>query len=152
VQLERPRLSDSEIIRRHVPLDPDDLNFNEAASVTLLANAVRQPVASFRTPLGFLGLLRTFATGVGNAGDWASITWSLTINKTPIYGFANMVGPIAELLHPFDALRLAVPITKNGLVEIVASNSTAVAIAGVQAMLRGHVFPDEAREPMGNGR
>ena len=128
----------------HENVELGDNYLNEAAVVNLLASATDQVVVTYRVPQGMLGILKHFATAAENPTDMDNIRWRLRINRSPVVGFDDMIGVISTLVFP---LRVNLQLFKNALVEIVASNLTAVQINNVTAMIRGTIFPPEAFAP-----
>jgi hypothetical protein len=131
-------ISDYATIRDHEARAVYDHWFNEAAPITLGANAVDSVVVSFALPTGHVGILRNFAMGLENASDFDNVRWRLRVNRDPVVGFDNIVGQLSTFIVPVELL---IPLEKNATVDVVVSNLTAAPITNVTALVRGTFFP-----------
>lgn len=143
----REPLNDLEIARSHENTLVGDRWFNEAAPVTLLANAANQLVVSFQLPVAHIGILRQFATFAQTDADLEDIIFAIRIAGQKQPGYDRIQGPIANIIFP-PVINMYCP--PGSLIEIVASNTTAANINDVTALLRGTYFPGAT--PMGSER
>jgi hypothetical protein len=120
--------------------------FNEAQPVTLAASASRQVVVQWpqvgqeQSNASRCAIVDGVAMGTLLLSDLDSIVWSILVDGTPVVGLDFIKGPFGVFIYPKPVL---IPMLPSQLVQIVASNLTAVAIPLVTAYLMGRSFPTE---------
>lgn len=105
------------------------------ARITLGASASRSEIINYRLPPGSVGVIRFFGNSITNASDVEFVEFSVLVNGSPVAGWANFVGirsPAVSSLIP-----VVIPLTPSSRIEVVATNTSASAISGVAAVLRG---------------
>jgi hypothetical protein len=120
--------------------------FNEALPVTLAASAARQVVVQWpqagqeQSNMGRCAIVDGVAMGTLLLSDFDNIVWSILVDGTPVVGLDSIQGPFGVFIYPKPVL---IPMVPSQLVQIVASNLTAVAIPQVTAYLMGRSFPTD---------
>jgi hypothetical protein len=125
-------------LMEHMAQSPWDAEFHVAEPVTLLASAVRQRVTDFTVQGTRLGYLKGVANMVALLTDYDNIRWSLLVNRTPVLGFDNIIGPFGVAVYPKPTM---IPLYPDDTIQLVASNLTAIAIPLVTGYLMGYHFP-----------
>lgn len=112
--------------------------FDKAEEVTILGNASRQRITAFKIPQASLGVLRFFANQTANPSDTQFITFACVVDGTPIPGYANIIGSKGPINAPDPVVW---PLYAGQVLEVIASNSQALAISGVAARIKGWYWP-----------
>lgn len=131
-------LSDMETISAHENTAVLDKTINEANFITLGGFAVRSVVVRKSLEQGMLGILRAVALQTPVLSDLDNIIWQLRVNGNAEIGLDSVQGPMATFLFPKPVL---MPLYKNSVIDIVATNLVAAPIVHVAGMLYGNFFP-----------
>jgi len=90
--------------------------------------------------MGRCAIVDGVAMGTLLLTDLDNIIWSVLVDGTPVVGLDSIQGPFGVFIYPKPVL---IPMVPSQLVQIVATNLTAVAIPLVTAYLMGRSFPTD---------
>lgn len=126
-------------IAQHASYQPGDFHVNEADYITLAASATDSEIITpYQVPAGMLGMIDSYANGVPNLAFWDYITWKLVVNTRPVPGFDALQSQIGFIMAPAP---VGWPLMSGDTIHLLASNSLAVALPHVTAVVRCRLFP-----------
>ena len=128
-----------EQIREHAEFPPaSHLEIYVGAKITLAASASRSEIINFQLAPGMIGVIRFFGNSITNASDVEFVQFSVLLNGTPIAGWSNFVGVRSPSIS--SPVPVVIPLFPASVISVVATNTSAAAIVGVAAALRGWMW------------